>query len=280
MKKVKLLVFLLVVLAILIGSVTLAIAPPPEQPGPPADKGNPWDAIHDLQDNVSALQREVSDLWDKTLHIQDEIGDMQANISNLQGEVVALWEKVNAAQSEISELWTALLWTDADGYIYPNNVGTSFQITDTGNLYVPSNVGIGTTTPGSKLTVAGLIESTTVGIKFPDGTIQTTAAKFPSGMIAMFDTDCPCGWTRVGELDGRFLMGGTAYNPSAGGSETHTHTVPSHTHNLPQTATKVCIANRDDYVVTGVSIEPAEIGETGPASNLPPYATVVFCRKD
>jgi len=38
------------------------------------------------------------------------------------------------------------------------------------------NVGIGTTTPGQKLTVAGMIESTASGIKFPDGTTQTTAA--------------------------------------------------------------------------------------------------------
>ena len=37
-------------------------------------------------------------------------------------------------------------------------------------------VGIGTPAPTSKLTVAGLIETTTGGIKFPDGTIQTTAA--------------------------------------------------------------------------------------------------------
>lgn len=37
------------------------------------------------------------------------------------------------------------------------------------------NVGIGTTTPGSLLTVNGLIESKTGGIKFPDGSIQTTA---------------------------------------------------------------------------------------------------------
>jgi carbonic anhydrase/acetyltransferase-like protein (isoleucine patch superfamily) len=39
-----------------------------------------------------------------------------------------------------------------------------------------ANVGIGTSAPGSKLTVVGLVESTTGGVKFPDGTIQTTAA--------------------------------------------------------------------------------------------------------
>jgi len=43
------------------------------------------------------------------------------------------------------------------------------RITDAGNI------GIGTSTPGSKLTVAGLVESSTGGFKFPDGTIQTTA---------------------------------------------------------------------------------------------------------
>ena len=37
-------------------------------------------------------------------------------------------------------------------------------------------VGIGTDTPTSRLTVAGLIESTIGGFKFPDGTIQTTSA--------------------------------------------------------------------------------------------------------
>ena len=38
------------------------------------------------------------------------------------------------------------------------------------------NLGIGTTSPSSKLTVAGQIESTTTGFKFPDGTTQATAA--------------------------------------------------------------------------------------------------------
>ena len=37
------------------------------------------------------------------------------------------------------------------------------------------NVGIGTTSPTSPLTVAGVIQSTTGGFKFPDGTTQTTA---------------------------------------------------------------------------------------------------------
>ena len=44
------------------------------------------------------------------------------------------------------------------------------------------NVGIGTTSPGSRLTVSGMIESTSGGIKFPDGTLQSTAQlKGPQG---------------------------------------------------------------------------------------------------
>jgi len=38
------------------------------------------------------------------------------------------------------------------------------------------NVGIGTVTPSEKLSVNGTIESASGGIKFPDGTVQTTAA--------------------------------------------------------------------------------------------------------
>jgi hypothetical protein len=36
-------------------------------------------------------------------------------------------------------------------------------------------VGVGTTTPTSKFTVAGIIETTLGGVKFPDGSVQTTA---------------------------------------------------------------------------------------------------------
>jgi len=49
-------------------------------------------------------------------------------------------------------------------------LSTLFTINSSGN------VGIGTTDPGQKLTVAGIIESTSGGFKFPDGTTQATAA--------------------------------------------------------------------------------------------------------
>jgi hypothetical protein len=49
-------------------------------------------------------------------------------------------------------------------------------------ITAPGNVGIGTTPPSQKLTVVGTIESMSGGVKFPDGTTQTTASAWlPAG---------------------------------------------------------------------------------------------------
>lgn len=47
----------------------------------------------------------------------------------------------------------------------------------TGNSSFAGNLGIGTTSPSQKLTVVGVVQSTTGGFQFPDNTVQTTAAK-------------------------------------------------------------------------------------------------------
>lgn len=65
--------------------------------------------------------------------------------------------------------------------------------------------------------------------------------RLPSGMISMFDTDCPSGWTRVTDLDGKFLVGGSSYSAAAGGNDSITlaeANLPSHTHSVdpPPTA--------------------------------------------
>ena len=72
---------------------------------------------------------------------------------------------------------------------------TPFLIDPTGR------VGIDIQNPSEKLSVAGLVESTTGGFKFPDGTVQTTAATansiLPAGMIVPFAGDAanvPQGW--------------------------------------------------------------------------------------
>jgi hypothetical protein len=76
-------------------------------------------------------------------------------------------------------------WTDsAQGtalVIKTNPVGTAGAPLERLRVTPAGNVGIGTTTPGQLLSVAGTIESTSGGFKFPDGTMQTTAATTSAG---------------------------------------------------------------------------------------------------
>jgi hypothetical protein len=72
-----------------------------------------------------------------------------------------------------------------DGLLFKNSYATGsriaygFRNSDDEHLMdviSNGNVGIGTTEPKSKLTVNGTIESSSGGIKFPDGTVQVTKA--------------------------------------------------------------------------------------------------------
>lgn len=63
-----------------------------------------------------------------------------------------------------------------------------------------------------------------------NGTWQASGAGvgIPSGMIAIFDTSCPSGWTSLsgvgGALNGKFPYGGATYG-AEGGTSTHAHVV-------------------------------------------------------
>lgn len=126
----------------------------------------------------------------------------------------------------------------------------------TGNgvlYYDGANVGVGTTNPLSKLTVSGVIESLSGGIKFPDGTTQTTAdtggpgGSIPSGAVMFFDLAvCPSGWTESTATRGRYIVGlplsgtlagtqGTALSNLENrdvGKHSHTATQGNHGHSL------------------------------------------------
>ena len=67
----------------------------------------------------------------------------------------------------------------------PTSVGTGYSVYSAGGTnYFADAVGIGTSTPSSLLTVNGVIQTLTGGIKFPDGTTQSTAqVKGPPGPL-------------------------------------------------------------------------------------------------
>lgn len=92
----------------------------------------------------------------------------------------------------------ATSFVKADGTWSGSNTGTYFSWEGTPNASTTraewmrlwrGNLGIGTAAPGQKLTVAGTIESTSGGFKFPDGTTQTTAATGGSSETVLIESD-------------------------------------------------------------------------------------------
>jgi hypothetical protein len=114
-----------------------------------------------------------------------------------------------------------------------------------------------------------------------DKTWQTSVSGIPAGMIAMFDTACPTGWTRFSALDNRFPQGATTYG-ATGGTTSHTHAIdPPLTYTAGQDYNGVqgcdpgggsgaCHKHETD-VVSFISDS---------ASHLPPYLNVIWCKKD
>lgn len=100
-------------------------------------------------------------------------------------------------------LFTGILYAANGDLIVNGNLGVGTSTPTgkaeiNGNMIVDGNVGIGTSSPGQPLTVNGVIQSTTGGIMFPDGSVQTGAATtIPafSGVITMFGgPTAPTGW--------------------------------------------------------------------------------------
>jgi hypothetical protein len=169
----------------------------------------------------------------------------------------------------------------------------------------------------------------------------SAGASVPPGLIAMFDTSCPAGWTRFAALDNRFPLGYPAYG-SAGGADQHYHDYSGstdgaggHSHNYGNAHQTDNSGNHshsfsgsgrtdsepNDYIradaendvsasgqyhshsfsysgeTSGAgdhshtvqvygSVDSAPnhshgfSGSTGWSSHIPPYLTMVFCRKD
>jgi len=146
---------------------------------------------------------------------------------------------------------------------------------------------------------------------------QQSGAPLPSGMIAMFDRECPDGWTRYAEMDRRFPRGALQAGELGGGEE-HAHSFDitartskdgNHIHMLamgeeivvdPGTWGYVGIfkGNLQAFEQAGKDRSKAPRakavtdqdgahdhmisvqGESAATTSLPPYLNLVFCRKD
>ena len=139
----------------------------------------------------------------------------------------------------------------------------------------------------------------------------------PAGMIAMFDGQCPEGWTRYAQLDGRFARGAQVAG-GVGGEVDHVHSFDitartskdgAHVHMLA-TGEKIEVdsgfyghigiakgylqafeeggrvrssAQRARAVTDADGAHDHLISVTGdsePSSDLPPYLDLIFCKKD
>ncbi len=116
--------------------------------------------------------------------------DFYDNGSNRKGYV--------GQDSNSSAEMTTLAATNNSGLITFDTIegGTPYERVRISN---DGKVGIGTDNPSERLSVAGTIESTSGGVKFPDGTTQTSAAAGGATggvMYIRYDQVCPSGWTQ------------------------------------------------------------------------------------
>lgn len=149
------------------------------------------------------------------------------------------------------------------------------------------------------------------------GACERSGPGLPSGMIAMFDGECPDGWTRYQPMDGRFPRGNDMAGATGGGAE-HSHAFDitartskdgAHHHMLgrgesvqvdPGVFGQVGIykgyvqayeeGGRDRTRVPRAQAVTDDdgahdhlinvLGDAEPAQALPPYLELVFCRKD
>ena len=145
-------------------------------------------------------------------------------------------------------------------------------------------LGAGTPLDGIPLTLATFDTSTDVFLQISvAGQALLPRLKFgtmpfafhpetPPGMIAMFASDCPTGWTRFTALNGNFPRGADVghLGGGTGGAATHDH----------GGFTGVTNPNNNSDSGHGSDTMGGHNHTIASASNIPPYVDVVFCTKN
>ena len=119
----------------------------------------------------------------------------------------------------------------------------------------------------------------------------------PSGAIVLFEGACPSGWSRFSNLDDKFPLG-MNISGQTGGSSNHLHSISTdgqHAHTVSGVAT---IAGnslsakwqlnsspsgwepRTPDQTASISGSHSHGGATGSASSLPPFYSVLYCKKN
>lgn len=121
----------------------------------------------------------------------------------------------------------------------------------------------------------------------------------PTGAVMAFDlVSCPTGWSGLAEARGRFIVGvGNSQAPGAvdiafrskAGEASHTLTInemPSHTHSLISGANYGNIGNGPAWTGWNHGESPNQgvgisyTGGNAPHNNMPPYYTLLYCKKN
>ena len=156
------------------------------------------------------------------------------------------------------------------------DIATPFYITADDVL---NGNGAGFTNLNANNIVSGTVAPARLGSGSPsaatylrgDGVWSTIAtggevSPIPSGLIAMFDTACPAGWTRFSQLDNRFPLGSGSAG-AVGGGNTHSHAFSagtdgagSHAHGFSGSGSGTIHIDKQTDTIDGGANVSAQIG--------------------
>jgi hypothetical protein len=132
-----------------------------------------------------------------------------------------------------------------DFYVQAQNDDGSFaaNILHITNAGVINGIGSGLSNLNASNLASGMVPQARMGVGGYDSTTflrgdgwwavppGSGGSTIPSGLIAIFESGCPSGWSRVASLDNRFPMGSTGFG-GTGGNTQHRHGVGGNTSSI------------------------------------------------